>query len=499
MTSPSHGSLTTGPVGRTLMKFSLPTLGSNVLQSANASINTIWVGHFLGEKELAATASANLIMFLLLGVVFGFSIAASIIVGQQIGARRIEDAKRAVGSSTTFILLASVTVTVIGIVFTPTLLDWMQTPAGVKPLASAYMRVLFVGLPAMFFYQNVMNILRAAGDAKTPFNFMLCSVGFDILLNPPLIFGFGPIPRLGIAGSALAAVLAQTGTLVALLVTIYRRKFFLCIHAHELGYLRMSRQIIKVLVVRGLPMGLNMLVVSSSLLFTLALVNPYGAEVVAAMGAAFQIWTYIQMPAYAVGASVSAMAAQNIGAARWDRLPSITAAAIRINFWLTGIPVLALYIFDRAVMSLFLPANSPSIDIATHMNAISLWGFILFSLAFVWQSIPRAAGAVLVPMVVLIVAFWGIRLPFAIIASKHFGADGIWWSAPVGSVANCIMAWYYYKYGNWRSIKLFDRERAQSHVPVPSTPEPWQPTARACQVFRLAKVRRNLRRGSNRS
>src|SRR4051812_38801922 len=96
--APSPGSLTTGPVGRTLMTFTLPTLGSNVLQSSNASINAIWIGHFLGEKSLAATASANLVLFLLLGVVFGFSIAASIIVGQHIGAHRIDEAKKAVGS-----------------------------------------------------------------------------------------------------------------------------------------------------------------------------------------------------------------------------------------------------------------------------------------------------------------------------------------------------------------------------------------------------------------
>jgi putative MATE family efflux protein len=347
----------------------------------------------------------------------------------------------------------------------------MRTPAEVIPLASAYMRVLFVGLPAMFFYQFLMNILRSAGDAKTPFVFMLWSVGLDIVLNPLLIFGIGPIPKLGIAGSALATVLAQTAALTALLITVYRRKFFLCIHAHELNYLRMRKQVIKILVMRGIPMGLNMLVVSSSLLFTIALVNPYGANVVAALGAASQVWTYVQMPGYAVGASVSAMAAQNIGAARWERLPSIAAAGIRINLWLTGVPVLALYVFDRVVVSLFLPADSPAIAIAAHMNAIALWGFVAFALAFVYQAIPRASGAVLVPMLILMTSFWVLRLPFAMIASKYWGVDGVWWSSPFGNVANGVMAWFYYKYGNWRSIRLFDRGAATT-APIASTSEP---------------------------
>jgi len=467
----SADSLTTGPVGRTLVKFSLPTLGSNVLQSSNASINAVWIGHFLGAKALAATASANLITFLLLGVVFGFSIAASIIVGQHIGARRIDDAKKAVGSSMTFLLLASLVMTAFGIIFTHRLLDWMQTPADVKPLASAYMRVLFVGLPAMFFYQYLMNILRAAGDAKTPFVFMLWSAALDILLNPLFIFGFGPIPKLGVGGSALATVLAQTAALLALLITVYRRKFFLCIHTNELAYLRMRKQVIRVLVQCGIPTGLNMLIVSSALLFTLTLVNPYGADVVAAMGAASQIWTYIQMPAYAVAASVSAMAAQNIGAERWDRLPSITAAGIRLNLWLTGVPVVLLYIFDRASVSLFLPADSPSVAIAAHLNAISLWAFIAFALAFVYQAVPRAAGAVLAPMIILFVSFWVVRLPVAVIASKFWGVDGIWWSSPIGNVANVAMAWLYYRYGNWRSIRLFDRSESRLSAQVASPSE----------------------------
>jgi Na+-driven multidrug efflux pump len=245
----------------------------------------------------------------------------------------------------------------------------------------------------------------------------------------------------------------------------------LCIRTHELPYLRMQKQIIKVLVVRGIPMGLNMFVVSSSLLFTLALVNPYGADVIAAMGAASQIWTYIQMPAFAVGASVSAMAAQNIGAEQWERLSDITNAGIRINLWLTGVPTLVLYIFDRATVSLFLPADSPSIASAAHINAIALWGFIMFAFAFIYQSVPRAAGAVLVPMIILIISFWGVRLPFAFIASKFWGADGIWWSFPLSSVINLAMAWFYYKYGKWRSIRLFDDKGAKANVAVPSTLE----------------------------
>src|SRR6185312_16627280 len=106
--------LTEGPIASTLLLFSLPILGANVLQSLNASVNAIWIGHFLGEAALTAVSNANLILFFLLGVVFGISMANTILVGQAVGAKDIAQAKRVVGTSTGFFVVLSMTVAVLG-------------------------------------------------------------------------------------------------------------------------------------------------------------------------------------------------------------------------------------------------------------------------------------------------------------------------------------------------------------------------------------------------
>src|ERR1700761_7743698 len=111
--------LTTGSIGRTLLLFALPTLGSNILQSLNGSINSIWVGRFLGESALAATSNANIIMFLMFSAVFGFGMAATILIGQSVGRRDIEAARRAFGSAIGLVMGGAVVIAILGWLFAP--------------------------------------------------------------------------------------------------------------------------------------------------------------------------------------------------------------------------------------------------------------------------------------------------------------------------------------------------------------------------------------------
>ncbi|KAI3594055.1 Na+-driven multidrug efflux pump [Cupriavidus sp. U2] len=453
--------LTTGPIGRTLLMFSLPVLGSNILQSLNASINSVWVGRYLGEAALTATSNANIILFFLLGVVFGISMANTIMIGQAIGARDIDEARRVVGTSTTFFVGMSVLASALGFVFTPQILAAMQTPHDAAPLAVIYLRIIFVALPFMYFYNFVMMTLRGAGDSRTPFYFMLLSAVLDVVLNPVLIFGVGPLPALGIAGSALATLIAQLTSLVAMILLLYRRKHFLLLHRTQLALLKPDTAILRALVAKGLPMGLQMVVISSSAIVMMSLVNGYGSQTTAAYGVASQLWTYVQMPALAVGASVSSMVAQNVGAGLWARVSRITQVGLLFNVLMTGALVALVYLFNRHSLGIFLGDDSVAIEIAQHINRVVLWSFILFGFTIVVFGTVRATGAVMAPLVILFISMWVIRLPFAWGLAGHIGAESIWWSFPLGSVVSVALAFLYYRFGNWK----------RSHI-LPATPQP---------------------------
>src|SRR6478752_2670232 len=175
----NKGDLTQGPIGRTLLVFAVPTLGSSVLQSLNGSINSVWVGRLIGEEALAATSNANMVMFLLMSFVFGFGMAATILIGQAFGRRDIDGARRVMGTAIGSFVLVALAVAILGWIFAPQLLDLLATPGAAKPLALAYLRVIFLAMPGSLTMVVLMMALRGGGDSLTPLWFMILSVVLD--------------------------------------------------------------------------------------------------------------------------------------------------------------------------------------------------------------------------------------------------------------------------------------------------------------------------------
>jgi putative MATE family efflux protein len=330
----------------------------------------------------------------------------------------------------------------------------MRTPADSLPLAIAYMRVIFLALPCLYMYAFVMSVLRGAGDSKTPFYFMLLSVAIDIGLNPVFMFGVGPIPRLGIAGSALATFVSQAISLTALIVHLYRRRHLLVLHKDELALLRLDRTIVGALVKKGIPMSAQMLVLALSGVLMISIVDRFGVDTAAAFGASLQLWNYIQMPALAVGMAVSAMAAQNVGARKWDRVASIARIGVLYATLMTGTAILVLELFAEHAYALFLPQGSVAMEAAAHINRIATPSFVFFGITMVLFGVVRATGAVMAPLLVLTISLLAVRIPLAGAFTDHWGADSIWWSFPLSSAFAAALAVLYYKYGGWRSAHM---------------------------------------------
>jgi putative MATE family efflux protein len=448
--------LTTGPIGRTLVTFALPVLGSNILQSLNGTANAFWVSHQLGEAALTATSNANQILFLMLGAAFGVTMAANIMIGQAIGGGDHALAKKVVGSCTAFFLAISLAVGFLGYTLTPAILDAMRTPADARIDAIAYLRVIFTAMPFMYFFSYVMMAQRGTGDSRTPFYFSLLAVGLDVVFNPILIMGIGPFPRLGIAGSAASTLASQTFTLLVMIVHLYRTRSILVLRPSEFRLLIPDFGIIRNLVVKGLPMGFQMMVVSLAAVTMMSLVNHYGVQTSAAYGAAAQLWTYVQMPAMALGAAVSSMAAQNVGAGRMDRVNQVARTGVFYAFLMTATPVLIIYLADPWVLRIFLPGTSPALPIAVHINAYVLWGFIAFGMAFIYSGVVRATGAVWPPLLAMVISLWAIRIPFANLMMPRWGADAVWISFPLGSISTLVLAAGYFRFGNWRKARMLD-------------------------------------------
>jgi putative MATE family efflux protein len=446
--------LTEGPISRTLLLFSLPVLGTSVLQSLNGSINAIWVGRLLGPEALTATTNATLILLLLLGVMFGVGMAATILVGQAIGAKDLPRVKKVVGTAAVFFLGTSLVLAIGGFAASEPLLRLMGTPADARPLAEDYLRVVFLAMPFMCFFAFMVMAQRGAGDARTPFLFTTLATLLDLVLNPLLISGLGPFPRMGIAGSATSLLLSQAIGMTAMLIFLYWRKADLRLTRSELHYLKPDLELLRTIVFKGLPMGAQMLVISLSAIFMMSMINAYGAGTAAAYGVAVQLWTYVQMPAMAIGAAVSSMAAQSVGAKKWDRVESTAKSGVAINLLLTGSVVALIYLVDPYIIGLFLPGQPASVAAAEHINTIAGWSFVMFGVTFVLFGVVRATGAVTPPLIILVISLFGVRIGFAELFQPTLGADAIWWSFPVSMATSAALALAYYRWGGWRKARM---------------------------------------------
>ena len=446
--------LTQGPITRTLLMFSLPLLGSNALQSLNGTVNQFWVSRTLGETAITAMGNANIVMMLMMGAIFGVGMAANILVAQAMGAGNTALVKRVMGSATLFFGGLSVAIAGLGVVLSPTILGLMGTPMEARAEAIIYLRLIFLALPLMNMFMFLQMAQRGAGDSTTPFWFLTLAIVIDIIFNPLLIRGIGPFPRLGIAGSAVATLLAQSVAFTLMVAHLYRTRSILVLRWSELHLLRPNPDILKSLLTRGLPMGIQMLVMSAAAVVMISFVNHYGAVMSAAYSISSIVWSYMIMPTMAIGGSVSSMAAQNVGAGQWDRVAKVARSGVISGLVITTATAVALYVFDSQVLGIFLPRSSPAFGLARHINFMVLWGFVLFSVTFALSGVVRSTGAVWWPLAILTVSMVGVRIPFAALLTPRFGPDAIWWSFPLGSISSAVLTTLYYRYGGWRKLRM---------------------------------------------
>jgi putative MATE family efflux protein len=444
------GDLTEGPILKTLLAFSVPTLIANVLQTLNGSINAVWVGRLLGESALAATANANVIMFLLFAAVFGFSMATTVRVGQHFGARDIAAARRTFAAGLGFCVLIAVGTGSAGWFFSPALLGAMATPAASLPEADAYLRVIFVTTPFAAASMMLSMGLRGAGDSRTPLHAMILTVVLDIAFNPLLIRGIGPFPRLGIEGSAISTALANAAGVGLMVFKLYWRDLPLRLKGAELRWLVPSRAESAYVVAKGLPMGAQMLLISSAQIVVVGLVNREGLDTTAAYGASIQLWNYLQMPAMAVASAVSAMVAQAVGAGKHERVQQVTRTGILTTLAMTSTLAALIVLADRPLLGLFLGTGSRALPIAAHMQLICTWSFAITGIMMILTGTMRAYGEVILPLVVMAIAFYPARLGFYYAAYPLIGAEALWWSYPVSSAVAVGLTWLAYSRGAWR-------------------------------------------------
>lgn len=434
------------PVWREMLLFVLPMMLGTALQSVGQLASSIVLGQWIGVAALATVSAFFPLFFLLVSFIIGLESGASILIGQAYGARDHERLKAVVGTTLAFTSALAVALAVAGDLFAWQLLRFVGTPADILADSVAYARIMFTSLPILFLYFGYTTFIRGIGDSRTPLYFLVASTALNLLFLPPLVFGWGFLPELGVFGSAVAMVASTTIALVALMVYLHIVRHPLRFDRSVARHLRLDPTLLKLLLRLGIPSSVNMVLVSLSEIAVISLVNGYGSAATAAYGAANQVASYVQMPAISLAMAVSIFAAQAIGAGRSDRLRSVIRSGVVLNYAIGGILILCLYTFSKDVLSLFL-TDAGTVGIAHGLLMITLWSYLIFGNAQIVSATMRASGTVLWPTVFSVASIWLVEVPIAYVLSTRtsLGIEGIWMGYPAAFAASLGMQYAYYQ------------------------------------------------------
>lgn len=434
----------TRPMWRTMLVFLIPLMLSNALQSISGTVSSILLGRFIGVHALAAVSGFFPVFFFLISFVIGLGSASSVLIGQAYGARETERVRAIMGTTLTLTFLLGVILSIIGVLFTHDMLELIGTPPTIIDASAAYARILFYGLPFLFLYISYTTFIRGTGDSKTPFYFLVISTVLTIVLTVVFVPGLLGIPSLGIEGAALANVLSSLITFVIFLLYLYKINHPLRFDRAAFRHLRIDRTLFRLLVKIGVPTSVQMVLISLATIAVIAFVNRFGALATAAYGAVNQIASYVQMPAMSLGMAVSIFGAQVIGAGQTERLRSVIRSGVALNYTVGGILVLLVYLFDHALLSLFI-TDEQTLETAYRLLRITLWSYLIFGNSSVLSGLMRSSGTVFWPTAFSIIAIWGVEVPIAYVLSHRIGLEGIWYAYPIAFLVSLCLQYLYYE------------------------------------------------------
>jgi len=439
--------LTTGSVPRHLLAFSLPILMGSLLHTAYMVVNAVWIGRFLGTEAMSAITVTFPVFFVLMAVAGGLTQATSILVSQAYGARDHDGVARVIGNSTVLIGLVAALCLAAGMAGAGPVLRAMRTPPEVLPIAVSYFRVFLWTTPFMFGVFLLASALRGVGDSRTPLWFQGGSLLLTAALDPLLMFGGLGLPRLGLNGTAYATILSQALALGALVWHLRRRGH---IAAPGGRRLRLDGPTTRVTLRIGVPAMLQQLLVSVGMMVIVGLVNPFGAHSSAAFGIAMRIDQIAFMPAMAVGMAVAALAGQNIGAGRHDRVREVFRSGVALSCGLTSLAAVLAFCLPAWLMGLFTTEADVIAVGATYLRVASL-GYLLFAVMFAGNGVVNGAGHTGATTVFTFIAFWAVRIPVAAFLSQHWGrVEGVWYGNLGGLAVGMGVSLAYYFSGRWK-------------------------------------------------
>ncbi|MDT3437722.1 MATE family efflux transporter [Haloarcula sp. 1CSR25-25] len=462
---PEEFDLTSGSIGKPLFFLSMPIVVTNLFQTAYNLADTFWLGQY-STDALAAISFAFPMVFLLISLGMGISVAGSVLVAQFTGADEEREAQYAASQTVMFAVIVSLILGVMGYFGVATFLGLLGASQDVLPLATRYMEVISVGLPFMFGFLVFVALMRGYGDTITPMLVMFGSVVINIIIDPFLIFGWTVVenaplvgtlsfPELGIEGAAIATVFSRALALFVGLAIMFRGNRGVQINLRDmipdLSYLR---RLIRI----GLPASIEGTGRALSMNLLLIIVAIFPDTVVAAYGIGTRVFSVAFLPALAVARGVETMTGQNMGANKPARAEKATQLAAKVLFGILTVAGIVAFLFPEPIVSMFVGTDQANaaqvVDIGAQFIRYVALTFGFMGIMRAYTGSFRGAGKTLTAAAISVLTLGVVRFPIAWITAGPLGESGIWLSFAISNVVGAVIAYAWYQRGTWRGSNL---------------------------------------------
>lgn len=436
--------LTVGKPESVLCKFCLPLFGSIIFQQLYNIADSFVAGKFIGDNALAAVGNSYEITLIFIAFAFGCNIGCSVLAAQLFGAKRYKDLKSAVYTALIASSIICVLLMAVGTLFCDGLLHLIKTPEEVFADSKLYLDIYILGLPFVFLYNVATGIFSALGDSKTPFIFLACSslsnIGVDIL--------FVTAFDMGVAGVAWATFLCQGVSCVLALIVVFRR--FRTIETE--GKIKIfSWQHLGSFAVVAVPSILQQSFISIGNIIIQSVINGFGPAVMAGYSASVKLNNMVITSLTTLGNGISNFTAQNLGAAKYDRIKAGFRAGLKL-VWALCIPLVLLYEFaGKWLVYIFLESpTGAAMDTGVFFLRIVSPFYFVVAAKLVSDGILRGAGMMKKFMVATFTDLV-LRVALAEILSRTaLGTTGIWLSWPIGWTIAAVLSIVFYATVKWK-------------------------------------------------
>lgn len=444
--------MTEGGISRHIIMFAIPLLLGNLFQQFYNTVDSWVVGNYVSDTAFSAVGTVGPIINMLINTFLGLSTGASVVISQFYGAKQHERVQDAVHTSMLMTLILGVVFTVIGITVTPLMLDLMDTPDSVRSEATQYLIIYFSGILGLMIYNMGSGILRAIGDSRRPFYFLVVSALTNVVLDLVFVLVF----KMGVAGVAIATVIAQAFSAVLVLVVLFREKNCCRLSVKKLRIHRaMLGKILKV----GIPAALQMAITAFSNVFVQSYINSFGEDCMGGWTAYVKIDQFLFLPMQSISLALTTFVGQNLGVNQVARAKKGITISMIMAVACTAVLMVPVLIFAPQFVEFF--NQKPEIVSYGSMLLRLISPFYMFCcINQIFAGALRGAGNSRTPMFIMIGSFVVFRQIYLFIMANFISntIKPIAFSYPAGWLVCSLVTALYFKFAKWENHRVVDTE-----------------------------------------